>query len=139
MTASDRILPDATSTKTMCTVLGEEVGDAPGAGEGLVVGAGEADPSGGTTRSAAIVLPSGDHQKLTTAPSSRVRTLPDSGSRSRSGPTGTEYADWPGSLGPIEATVSPLGSKPTAAVPKTGIERRVDSPRPATTTFASSP
>src|SRR5262249_26073778 len=140
-TGCDSTLPDFTSTNSSRTSLGgaDGVGSAlvpalssgegraeAGAatlGSGLGLGAGDAgDPEGsadppppatGWTRMAAIVLPSGDHQNPTTCPSSSVRTVP-AVSRSRSGPNGKSYWTAWGSLGPIEATMLPAGSKLTA-------------------------
>src|SRR5690349_18835325 len=103
--------PDAASTNSRRTSLGGWLGDAPGsvdpgtaAEPARRLGAGDgpgdpvAPPASGCTRIAAIVLPSGDHQKLTTLPSRSVRTLPETASSSRSGPIGIVYAGPPVSV-----------------------------------------
>src|SRR4051812_12696883 len=126
--------PDAASTKSRRTSLGGWLGDASGAADppgaadpSVLLGAGEgagepaARPAIGWTRIAAIVLPSGDHQKLTTLPSRTVRTLPDLASSSRKGPIGMLYGGPPVSVAPIDAIVSPAGLNVTPAVPTTGI------------------
>src|SRR4051812_44347484 len=107
----DWTLPDAASTNSSRTSLGGWLGDAPGSVDpptapdpggrlGAGVGAGDpvVPPPIGCTRIAAIVLPSGDHQKLTTLPSRIVRTLPDTASSSRKGPIGIVYAGPPVSV-----------------------------------------
>src|SRR6185295_9899952 len=137
------ISPEATSTNSRRTSVGVSVGEGIGLADdggpagGARLGDAGADgvaPATGWTRNAAIVDPSGDHQKLTTDPSRSVRTLPDAGSITRSGPRGMTYAVGPGSVGPIDATVSPVGLNTTPAVPNTGIVRSFEPSRFATTT-----
>jgi hypothetical protein len=79
---------------------------------------------GDSSRSAAIVLPSGAQKKATTEPSSSVRTDPVPACTSRSGPTASPDEVLVGPSGAMNASESPVGSKPMAATPKTGISRR---------------
>src|SRR4051812_13392681 len=108
-TGCERMSPDRTSTNTSRTSLGGWLGagddDAPGDDDAAPLAAGAADSGGagnglalalvgalaagrgdalppaiGWTRRAAMVRPSGDHQKLTTLPSRSVRILPVSAS-----------------------------------------------------------
>src|SRR4051794_2380320 len=132
-TDSERTSPEATSTNSSRTSVGVDDADDDGPTEALAV-ADAADLGAAWTRRAAIVLPSGDHQKLTTWPSRSVRVAPDLASTSRIGPTGIENCVVGTFVGPIVATVSPTGSNATAAIPKTGIVRSVDPSRAATMT-----
>src|SRR6516164_6665211 len=116
--------PLATSTKTSRTSLAGTDGDGDAA-VGMIEGSGD-DPGSavvaGWIRNAAIVFPSGDHQKLTTVPSSSDRTLPVATSIRRTGPSGIWMSVETGCVGPSEASIRPLGSKSTEAGPNTGIE-----------------
>src|SRR5690348_10224161 len=98
----DRTSPLATSTNINRTSFAGAVGDGEAA-VGMIEGSTDVPGAGaavGWIRSAAIVLPSGDHQKLTTVPSTSVRTLPDVTSMSRTGPSGIWISVDTGCVGP---------------------------------------